>query len=217
MKTTKNSIERKLNKCFGKIFEKKLLHEILEAGTYKKFKKEDVLIDIDVKTIYIPLIINGIVKVVRENKNKNEILLYYLKKGDTCAISFSNCIKQSNNIFRGIAKKETECILIPVTNIEDWLLRYKSWRQYIIDSYHFRLIEMVNTINGLAFTNLEDRLNAYLSNQTKIMKKKKLAITHQQIANDLNSSRVVVSRLLKKMEHSGRIKMGRSKITIINL
>ena len=217
MKSNNTIIEKSLENHFSKIFEKELLDEIIEIGSYKTFAKNDVFINIDDKLTHIPLVIDGVIKIVREEKDNDEIFLYYLEKGDTCSISFSNCINQNNSIFRGIVEKDSTCIMIPVNKVEDWLIKYKTWREFIIDSYHYRLIEMVNTINSLAFMNLDSRLNNYLLSKVKIMKNKILATTHQQIANDLNTSRVVVSRLLKKMENSGRIKMGRNKIRVVNL
>ena len=217
MESNEIIIQKSFYTYFSTVFEKKLLNEIVKTGNYKTFTKGEILINIGDKMTHIPLIISGLVKILRENKNKEDILLYYLEKGDTCAISFSNCINLNKSIFRGIVEKDTSCIMIPVNKVEDWLINYKSWRQFIIDSYHFRLTTMVDTINGLAFTSLNDRINTYLLDQVKIMKNKHLNITHQQIANDLNSSRVVVSRLLKKLENSGKIELGRNKIKILSL
>ena len=117
-------------------------------------------------------------------------------------------------MFRGIAEKDTEGIFIPVNLIDEWLRKYKSWRHFIIDSYHMRLIEMVESIDSLAFMNLDDRLFKYLTDKVKIMKDNILVITHQEIADDINTSRVVVSRLLKVLENEGKIKIRRNRIII---
>jgi len=217
MENDNEIIKKKLSPYFSKIFEDDLLHEIIKTGTYNTFTKGETLISIGDEMTHIPLLINGAVKITREDKNKDEILLYYLEKGDTCAISFINCINQSKSAFRGIIEKDTECVLIPVNKVEDWLINYKTWREFIIDSYHFRLTEMVKTIKSLAFMNLDDRILDYLKQQVKIAKKKTIIITHQQIAEDLNSSRVVISRLLKKLEAIEKIKLGRNKIHVLNL
>jgi CRP/FNR family transcriptional regulator len=217
MKTVKNLVQDKLFKRFADIFEKDLFQEIVEIGIYQKCDKGDLLIDIGHEMTHIPLIIDGVVKMMREDQNEEEILLYFLEPGDTCAVSFVNCINKRKSMFRGIVEKDTECILIPVNKIEEWMVNYKSWREFIIDRYHNRLIELVETINSLAFSSLDNRLSTYLSNQMKIMHSKKLKITHQEIANDLHSSRVVISRLLKILEHKGDIKLGRKKIKIKNL
>jgi len=176
--------------------------------------KGDHLINIGDEVIHIPLLISGVVKIMEEDKNGDEILLYYLEKGTTCAISFANCINLNKSLFKGIVEKETECILLPINIVEDWLIHYKTWRQFIIDNYHFRLTEMAKTIKNLAFMNLDDRIQNYLKQQVRIVKKDTIVITHQQIADDLNSSRVVISRILKKLENMGEIVLGRNKITI---
>ena len=214
MKNDKSLIRKQLRNSFKKNFEKKLLKEIVEIGIYKKFTKGEILIDIDDQMTHIPLIIDGIVKVIREDQHSDEILLYFLEQGDTCAISFINCINRSKSMFRAEVEKDTKCIMIPVNKIEDWIIKYPTWRHFIIDSYHNRLTEMVDTIDSLAFLRLDDRLYKYLSDKMKIMHNKNLTITHQQIADDLNTSRVVVSRLLKALEKVGKIELGRNKIKI---
>jgi len=216
MKTGKNIIRNKLYKCYADIFEKKLLDEIIEIGIYHKCDRGDLLIDIGDEMQHIPLIIDGLIKITREDKNEEEILLYFLEPGDTCAISFINCIHLSKSIFRGVAEKDTECILVPVNKIENWMINYQTWRHFLIDSYHNRLIELIEVIESLAFFKLDDRLYNYLAEHVKLMHNKKLAITHQEIADDLHTSRVVISRLLKILEKKGKIKLGRKKIKITN-
>jgi CRP/FNR family transcriptional regulator len=166
---------------------------------------------------HIPLILGGAVKIIREDKNGEEIALYFLEKGDTCAISFINCINRTKSMFRGVTEKETEGIFVPVEKIEDWLVKYKSWRHFIIDSYHMRLIEMVESIDSLAFMKLDDRLHKYLLDKVKIMNTNTLIITHQEIADDIHTSRVVVSRLLKLLENDGKIRIRRNRIIIDNI
>jgi CRP/FNR family transcriptional regulator len=163
---------------------------------------------------HIPLILSGAVKIIREDHNGDEIALYFLEKGDTCAISFVNCIQRTESIFRGVTEKDTEGIFIPVDKIDSWLQKYKSWRVFVIDSYHSRLIEMVSSIDSLAFSRLDERLLKYLTDKVKIMNTNTLIITHQEIADDINTSRVVVSRLLKVLENEGKIKIRRNRIII---
>ncbi len=217
MKNHKSLIKENLYKSFKFTFEQELLDEIIEIGTYKKIAKGQMFVDIGDEMTHIPLIVKGVIKVIREDNNNDEILLYFLESGGTCAISFANCINIKQSIFRGIAEIDTECILIPVNSIEGWLVKYRTWREFIIDSYHERLTEMVEAIETVAFLNLDDRLTKYLLNEVKILQKKELQITHQEIASDLNTSRVVISRILKKLERKGKIELGRNVITIINL
>ncbi len=207
----------KFHKCFGPVFEKELYDEILEIGIYNDINKGDLLIDIGDKLTYIPLILQGAVKIIREDHDGEEILLYFLERGDTCAISFVSCINLKKSIFRGIAERHTEYIMIPITKIEEWMVKYKSFRRFIIDSYHNRLIEMAETIESLTFMKLDERLVKYLEAKVKIMRSKNLQISHQEIATDLHTSRVVISRLLKTLEKLHKIELGRQKIQVTNL
>lgn len=207
-------LREKLNDHFTTIFEEELINEIVNVGIYNTIDSGDIMIDIGDKMTHIPLILHGAVKIIREDENGDEIALYYLEKGDTCAISFVNCIHKTASIFRGVSERKTEGIFIPVEKIDDWLKKYESWRHFIIDSYHLRLLEMVESIDSLAFLKLDDRLLKYLVDKVKIMKSNNLIITHQEIANDIHTSRVVVSRLLKILENEGKIKIRRNRIII---
>ncbi len=209
--------QEKFHKIFESIFEKELYDEILEIGIYNTINKGDYLIDIGDELTYIPLILQGAVKIIREDQNGEEILLYFLERGDTCAISFVNCINLKKSVFRGIAERNTEFIMVPITKLEEWLVKYKSFRKYIIDSYHDRLIELAKTIESLTFMKLDERLIKYLEAKVKIMRSRKLNISHQEIAYDLHTSRVVISRLLKTLEKLHKVELGRQKIRVTNL
>ena len=217
MTTDKDILRSKLNDYYSSIFEKELIDEIVENGIFRTISNGEMLIDIDDKMTHVPLILSGAVKIIREDKNGDEIALYFLEKGDTCAISFINCINRSKSMFRGLAEKETEGIFVPVNLVDEWLKKYKTWRYFIVDSYHMRLIEMVESIDSLAFMKLDNRLLKYLTDKVKIMKENTLIITHQEIADDINTSRVVVSRLLKQLENEGKIKIRRNRIIIDNI
>lgn len=217
MTTDKEIIREKLKDYYSLIFEKELIDEIVSTGIHRTINQNELLLDIGDKMTHIPLILGGAVKIIREDKNGEEIALYFLEKGDTCAISFINCINRTKSMFRGVTEKETEGIFVPVDRVEEWLVKYKSWRHYIIDSYHMRLIEMVESIDSLAFMKLDDRLHKYLVDKVKIMNNNTLIITHQEIANDIHTSRVVVSRLLKILETEGKIKIRRNRIIVDNI
>jgi len=202
---------------YSNIFEDELIDEIIKVGYLKSIKNGELLIDVGDYLTHIPLILKGVVKIMRQDKAGEEIALYYLEAGDTCAISFANCLNRKQSIFMGIAEADIEAVFIPVEKVDDWLVKYKTWRHFIIDSYHMRLIEMVESIDSLAFMKLDDRLHKYLTDKVKIMKDNTLIITHQEIADDINTSRVVVSRLLKVLENEGKIKIRRNRIIIDNI
>ena len=206
-------LKEKLNDYYSHIFEKELINEICELGTYRTLSQGELIINIGDNMTHIPLILNGAVKVIRKDRKGEEITLYFLEKGDTCAISFVNCINRRKSILKATTE-ETEAVFIPVNKIDEWLKKYETWRHFIIDSYHMRLIEMVEAIDSLAFMKLDDRLYKFLSDKVKIMKDSVLKITHQEIADDLNTSRVVVSRMLKNLENEGKITIRRNRIIV---
>lgn len=208
-------LREKLSDYYTDIFEEDLIDEIVKVGHLDKIKGGELLIDIGSEMTHIPLILDGVVKIMRQEKEGEEIVLYFLERGDTCAISFVNCINRKRSIFRGVVEKDIEAIFVPVQHIDGWLEKYKSWRHFIIDSYHFRLIEMVESIDSLAFMNMSDRVYKYLIDKVKINNDVELDITHQEIANDLNSSRVVITRLIKQLHDEGRIYSTRNKIRVL--
>lgn len=214
MSKEKKLIKEKLKESYSLIFEKELINEIIELGDLQVLKKGEILIDIDQEMTHIPLIVEGVIKIMREDEKGDEIALYYLEKGNTCAISFVNCINRKKSLFRGIVTREAEGIFIPVEMVGIWLQKYDSWRTFIIDSYHFRLIEMVESIDRLAFLNLEERLYKTLIDKVNVTKDNTLIITHQEIADDMNTSRVVVSRILKRLENEGHITISRNRIIV---
>jgi len=209
-------LREKLSEYYSKIFEEELIDEIVKVGHIDKIKSGEIMIDIDQDMTHIPLILNGVVKIKRKEKNGEELLLYFLERGDTCAISFVNCINRKKSIFKGVVEQDMEAIFLPVVHIDDWLTKFKSWRHFIIDSYHFRLIEMVEAIDSLAFMKMHERLFKYLTDKVKITKDVNLEITHQEIADDMHSSRVVITRLIKQLHEEGRIYSTRNKIRVLD-
>jgi len=209
-------LREKLDDYFSSMFEDELIDEIVQVGYIDKLKNDEILIDIGETMTHIPLILNGVVKVIRKEKKGHELVLYFLERGDTCAISFVNCLNRSKSLFKAVVEKDAEIIFLPVDKIEPWLINYKTWRQYIIDSYHFRLIEMVESIDSLAFMKMNERVYKYLNDKVKINKDVNLEITHQEIADDLNTSRVVITRLLKQLHDEGKIYSSRNKIRVLN-
>lgn len=207
-------LKEKLNDYYSDIFEEELKDEIIKVGHFGTIKSGELLVDIGDDMTHIPLILNGVVKIIRQEKEGEELVLYFLERGDTCAISFVNCINRKKSIFKGIVEQDIEAVFLPVEHIDNWLQKYKSWRHFIIDSYHFRLLEMVEAVDGLAFMKLEERVLKHLIDKVKIAKDNILEITHQEIATDLNTSRVVVSRLLKQLEKEGKILMHRNRIIV---
>lgn len=205
---------KELREAYGFIFEEELVREIGEIGVLKTAKEGEVIMDIDDYINSMPLLLEGAIKILREDKEGNELLLYFLERGDTCALSLSCCLGQTQSEIRAVAEKDTRYIMIPIEKIEEWSAKYKSWRNFVFESYHSRLSEMLQTIDTLAFMNMDERLLRYLQDKAKINQSEKIQVTHQEIAYDLNTSRVVISRLLKKLEIEGKILLQRNNIIV---
>ncbi|WP_348822861.1 Crp/Fnr family transcriptional regulator [Flavobacterium aestuarii] len=205
-----------LQKAYGHLFEKELIDEIAQISVLKDFKEGDVLIDFGDYIKKMPLLISGAIKIMREDLDEGEMLLYFLEKGDTCAMTMACCIGDTKSEIRAVAENDGQVIMIPVSKMEEWLGKYKSWRNYVFSSYNNRLKEMLSAIDNLAFMNMDERLFGYLLDKAKINNSNRILSTHQDIAYDLNTSRVVVSRLLKALEKKGKIKLHRAYIELMD-
>jgi CRP/FNR family transcriptional regulator len=208
---------QELKNSYGHLFEDALINDIIQVGTYKEVSAGDKMIEIGAYIKGMPLLVSGAIKILREDKNGDELLLYYLEKGDTCSMTMSCCMGQTKSEIRAIAETDTKLIMVPIQKMELWTSKYKSWRNFVFESYHNRLNEMLHTMDSIAFDNMDERLLNYLKEKVRINKDKTIRNTHQEIAYELHSSRVVISRLLKKLENMGRIKLHRNYIEILNL
>lgn len=208
---------QQLKEAYGFIFEDELIAEIEEIGVQKSASAGEIIMDINDYITSMPLLLEGAIKILREDEDGNELLLYFLERGDTCALTLSCCLGQTKSEVRAVAERDTTFIMIPVSMIGEWTAKYKSWRNFVFESYHSRLTEMLETIDTLAFMNMDERLLRYLQDKAKINQTEKLQVTHQQVAYDLNTSRVVISRLLKKLEMEGKILLQRNHIIVHDL
>ncbi len=206
-----------LKESFGVSFEINLIKEIEDVGMMNSFHSGDKIIEIGQYIKGMPLLISGAIKILREDDNGDELLLYYLEPGDTCSMTMACCFGDTKSEIRAIAETDVELIMVPVRKMEEWIAKYKSWRNFVFESYHNRLNELLLTVDGIAFKNLDQRLVDYLKKKSEIASDKNVKSTHQEIAYDLHTSRVVISRLLKKLEGMGKIELHRNHITIINL
>ncbi len=204
-----------LKENYGFIFEEKLLEEIAKVATFRAFEEGEILIDFGDYIKFMPLLLSGAIKILREDFDEGELLLYFLEKGDTCAMTMACCLGETKSEIRAVAETKGQVVMIPVAKMEEWLGKYKSWRNYVFDSYNSRLKEMLQAIDNLAFMNMDERLYNYLLDKAQINKTDFIQNTHQEIANDLNTSRVVISRLLKALENKGRIKLDRVSIELV--
>jgi CRP/FNR family transcriptional regulator, anaerobic regulatory protein len=204
-----------LQEHYNFIFEAELIEEIAKNSILKEFQMGEVLIDFGDYIKKMPLLINGAIKILREDFDEGELLLYFIEKGDTCAMTMTCCLGESKSEIRAVAETHGVLIMIPVQKMEEWLGKYKSWRNFVFNSYNSRFKEMLLAIDNLAFLKMDERLLNYLLEKSKINQSEFIHNTHQEIAYDLNTSRVVISRLLKALENIGKIKLHRASIELL--
>lgn len=204
-----------LTDAYSTIFEPKLIEEIAGVANIVDFDEGSHLIEIGQYIRHMPLLINGAIKILREDRNEGELLLYFLEKGDTCAMTLACCLGDTKSEIRAIAETKGTVAMIPVAKMEEWLGKYKSWRNFVFSSYNKRLSEMLSAIDNLAFMKMDERLLNYLKEKAKVNQSRIIANTHQEIAYELNTSRVVISRLLKALENEGIIKLNRNTIDLL--
>ena len=204
-----------INDNFSFLFEKELLEKMIDVGKITQVKKDDFLMDIGQEMTFMPLIISGSIKVFRTDDDGDDYILYFIEGGDTCAMTLNCCMRGAKSEIKAIAETDTELLLIPIHKLEDWL-HYKSWRTFVFGSYNNRFTEMLEAVDSLAFMNMNERVLKYLKDKVIANKDESLSITHNIISLELNTSRVVVSRILKKLEIDGEIQLLRNQIKVLN-
>ena len=209
----KSTIE-KINLHYGYIFENALIEEVNHVANLRKLKEGDSIISYGDTIKYMPLLLKGSIKIFRVDEKGNEVLLYYLEKGDTCAMSLSCCLGNKKSEIQAIVEEESEVLLIPINYMNEWICKYDTWKSFVFNSYNSRLDEMLKVIDSLAFMKMDERLYKHLQYKCMITGSFDLSINHRELALELNSSREVISRLLKKMEVDGKIVLKRNLIVL---
>lgn len=204
-----------LKNLFGEIFEEALLEEITRVGTLREVPADFELMDIGEPIKGVPLMLSGAIKISREDINGDELLLYYLEEGDSCTMTMAWEMGQQKSQIRAVTELPSQLIMVPLSAVEDWSSRFPSWRKFIFQSYHKRMEELLVAVDSIAFDQLEKRLWAYLVEKKRITKMNTLSITHQAVAQEMHSSRVVISRLLKRLEVDQKIRLHRNAIELI--
>ena len=195
--------------------EDQLVVEIIQTGRLLKVRSEQMLIEPGMEAKEMPMVITGTLRVMREDKDGREIFLYYLEGGDACAMSISCCLGTQISEFKVVAEDDATIWMVPMHHLDTWMVKYRSFRKFIFDSYHDRFDEMLNTIDSIAFMNMDERLMKYLLDKKQSTGSFVINKTHEQIAQELNTSRVVVSRLLKKLEKEEKIELYRNRIEVL--
>ena len=197
------------------IFHTLLNKEVYASGQIKSFPADTVILNINAYIKSIPIVLSGSIKVIRTDEDGREILLYYIKAGESCIMSFLAGIHNDTSKIKAIVEEDVEVLLIPVGKASDWIKEFPEWTDFIFALYQKRFEELLEVVNSVAFQKLDERLLNFIKKKCELTKSQTLYVTHEQLANELGTVRVVVSRLLKQMEDGGLIKLGRNKISLV--
>ena len=179
------------------------------------FREGDVLLDEHANIRTIPLVISGSIRVMRTDEEGREILLYYIRPGESCIMSFLGGLHHETSVIRAVAEEDVEIYVIPISQVQLLLKENSDWTDYVFRLYHKRFEELLDVVDALAFKHIDVRILTYLEEKAALAGSRELSVTHQHIADDLGTARVVVSRILKQMETNGLVQLGRNKIRLV--
>jgi CRP/FNR family transcriptional regulator, anaerobic regulatory protein len=197
------------------VFEPALLMEMQQFGIWQTFAEGDIIMDYGKYIRMMPIVLKGTIKVYRLDDNGNEILLYYLSDNESCSMAYSCCVEAKKSEVKAIAEDDGELIGIPNIKLDEWLCKYPGWKNYIMRSFNERFIELLKSIEGIAFHKLDERLIAYLKEKQRLAGSSVIKASHYMIADELATSRVVISRLLKHLENNKKIILYRNEIKLL--
>lgn len=192
-----------------------LVKEISKYGSIHHFTKDTIILKENSFVKVIPLVISGLIKIYKEEENGNEVLLYYIKPGETCIVSVITGEKNEKVNVRGVVEEDVDVILLPVSKLYELRKNFPQWNLFIYNSFNNKFDEVIDMVKVLTFSNKEKRLFDFLIKKANLNETKTVYKSHQEIANELGSSREVISRLLKKLEKEGKVVLSLKKIEII--
>ena len=204
-----------ISQGFDNIFEPDLIREIMQFGEIKSFSEGELIMDYGKYIRFMPLIVHGTIKVLKKDEMGKEILLYYLSANESCSMAYSCCMEAKKSEVKAIAEEDSQIIAVPHVKLDEWLCKYPSWKNYIMRSFNERFMELLRSIENIAFHKLDDRLLHYLREKQKHTESSVIKASHNQIADELATSRVVISRLLKQLENEGKIILYRNELKIL--
>lgn len=195
--------KKQIHELFPKL-EDDLYEEMMKYGEVKEIPAGTTILRTGQTIRSIMMVLDGVVKLYQEDDEGDSFFIYHIQPGQACAVSMVCTYAQEKSQVTAKALTDVTMLAIPVQYMDKWLADYKSWHYFVIRTYRSRYEELLKTINEIAFKNMDERLEFYLKRQVKQLGRH-VKLTHQEIAEDLNSSREVISRLMKKMEKNGWI------------
>ena len=192
-----------------------LREKLYENSIIQNYHEGDVILNENANIRAIPIVTKGSVRVIRTDEDGREILLYYIKAGESCIMSFQGGLHHETSKVRAEVEEDAEILFLPVEKVSLFIKEYPEWLDYIFRLYHKRFEELLEVINAVAFKKVDERMLLLLSKKAELTGSKTITVTHEQLANELGTARAVVSRLLKQLEETKMVQMGRNKITLM--
>ncbi|MBA5245674.1 Crp/Fnr family transcriptional regulator [Marnyiella aurantia] len=192
-----------------------LISKLTQFSTVRNYKAGEMILDENSLIRAIPIVTRGTLKVMRTEEDGREILLYYIKPGESCIMSFLGGLHDERSKVRAEVEEDAEILFLPVEKVSLFIREYPEWLDYIFRLYHKRFEELLEIVNAIAFKKVDERLLDLLQKKKQVTGSNTLQVTHEQLANELGTARVVVSRLLKQLEEHGHLQLGRNKITLM--
>jgi CRP/FNR family transcriptional regulator len=197
------------------LFHSNLNAAIDQIGTVKTFPAGTVILNINAYIKSIPIVLNGSIKVIREDQEGREMLLYYIKPGESCIMSLLAGMHNDTSKIKAIVEEDATLLMIPADKVGQLIKEFPEWTDFIFNLYHKRFEELLDVVNAVAFKKTDERLLNFIQKKCDLTQSRTLSITHEQIANELGTARAVISRLLKQLEEAGLVQLGRNKITLV--
>lgn len=205
-----------LQKIYSEIFEEELLKEIEEKCMTITAPAGQTLMNMGQPVSAVPIVLKGVAKVSRINDEGQEFLLYYVKEGEGCAIAFACGMMRQPSAIKSTVEEDITISFVSLQQMEQWMTKYPSWKKFVMDTMVTEFIDVIKNIDNIAFKKMDDRLISYLKEKSRIIDSPLLNISHQQIADEMGTNRVVISRILKKLENDKKLLLFRNQIKLLN-
>jgi CRP/FNR family transcriptional regulator, anaerobic regulatory protein len=204
-----------LENIYSSVFESALLKEIGEKSMLVTANPGQQLINMGQIIKMVPMVLDGTLKVSRENDEGQELLLYYVRSGEGCAMTFSCGMMSRTSLVKGTAEDNLTMLCVPVSVMDEWMLKYSSWKKFVMATIVDEYIDIIKSVDEVTFKKMDDRLVSYLKEKSRINGSSLVNLSHQQVADEMGTNRVVVSRLLKKLENEKRLLLFRNQIKLL--
>jgi len=200
---------------FKTLFEPELVKALDKHSRIREMKAGETILDIGQTVREMPIILSGTVKVSRIDEDGKELLLYYVNPNESCAMTFTCCMQQYPSEIKAVAEEDVTMLAIPISFMDEWLVKYPTWKSFVMKTIRNRFHEMLNVIDQIAFQKLDERLVYYLKEKSKVTGSTLINLSHEQIASELATTRVVISRLLKALENDKKVLLYRNQIKLL--